>query len=188
MIVRKFVKGTVMQDSLWSAEEEELIIWNSSLAIRDFVTIGRVEVHAHKRHAWLDDPYDMVGPFCLDEFERNGQISFAACIVMSRQRWQNDQMRLRQESFAKRKKSEKEVHERLKQFNRRKQMHQTKLQKCSEQEYRELLNLPIDGVLELSQIKTAYKRVAKIAHPDVGGSQEHFVRITEARDALLKIF
>jgi hypothetical protein len=176
-----------MHDSTYSSEEEQWIIWNSSLGIRDFVTVGRVETSSDSRHAWLEEPYDMVGPFSLDELETNGRIRFAACTVMSRQRWRDDQAELRRESFEKRRKAQEQLFEELARSNKRKRQHPGPLQQFSEQEHRELLELPIDGALEPSQVKAAYRRLAKQAHPDVGGSHEQFVRITEARNALLEL-
>jgi hypothetical protein len=176
-----------MHDSTHSAEEAQWIIWNSSLGIRDFVTVGRVEVGSNGTKAWLEEPYDMVGPFSLDELETDGRISFAACTVMSRRRWQDDQAALRRESFEKRRKARERLFEELARANRRKRRHPGPLQQFSEQEHRELLCLPTDGALEPSQIKAAYRRLAKSAHPDVGGSHEQFVRITEARNALLEL-
>ena len=37
-------------------------------------------------------------------------------------------------------------------------------------------------------IHKAYRKKAKTAHPDAGGSGEHYRRIAEARDVLLKQF
>jgi plasmid stability protein len=175
-----------MHDSPWSAEEEQWIIWNGALGIRDFVTIGRVEVGPGGRNGWLEEPYDMVGPFSLDELETNGRIGFAACTVMSRRRWREDQAELRQEAFERHREAQERLYEELARSNARKRRRATRTQQSNEQEHRELLCLPIDGELEPSQIKAAYRRLAKKAHPDVGGSHEHFVRITEARNALLE--
>lgn len=177
-----------MQEQAWCTEEEELIIWNSALGIRDFVTIGEIEESADKRDAWLEVPYEMVGPFCLDELAQYGRISFAACIVMTRKRWQTDQVQLRQESFARRQRAEQELYEELKAFNRQKQMYQATLDTQSEKAHRKLLELPLEGLLEVVEIKTAYRQVAKRAHPDTGGSSEHFFQIKEARDALIERF
>jgi curved DNA-binding protein CbpA len=46
----------------------------------------------------------------------------------------------------------------------------------------------MQGALEPSQIRRAFRRLAKSAHPDAGGSDEHYRRIAEARDALLGQF
>jgi hypothetical protein len=173
-----------MQNNSW--EEVQWIIWNGALGIRDFVMIDRVEEDSGRRLAWLEEPYDMVGPFSFDELEATGKIRFAACIVMSRRRWQADQAELRQQAFEKLRKSQEELFEELARRNKYKQKHGSPFQQVNEQEQRELLELPVDGALEVSQIKAAYRRIAKKAHPDVGGSHEHFVRITEARDALLE--
>lgn len=77
-------------------EDEEWIIWNGSVGIRDFVTIGRIDWD--EKVAWLEGPYDMVGPFSLDELTENGLIRFAECVVMSKQRWQEDREKLREEA------------------------------------------------------------------------------------------
>lgn len=175
-----------MHEHPFSEEEEQWIIWNGALGIRDFVTIARVEIGQDGRSAWLEEPYDMVGPFSLDELETNGRISFAACTVMSRKRWQDDRATLRQEAFERRREAQERLYEELSRANERKRERATHMQQFSEQEHRELLCLPIDGELESSQIKAAFRRLAKKAHPDVGGSHDHFVRITEARNALLE--
>ncbi|ADR33761.1 heat shock protein DnaJ domain protein [Sulfuricurvum kujiense DSM 16994] len=162
-------------------EYEEWIIWNASLGIRDFVTIGRIDTT--ESVAWLDAPYDMVGPFSLDELITDGFIRFAACAVMSKQRWQTDREALREEALNKRRKAQKEFYDELERHNRRK----INAMQCSQREYRSVLNLPQIGALELSQIKSAYRKAAKKAHPDAGGSQEMFIRIKEACDALLEL-
>jgi hypothetical protein len=162
-------------------EDEQWIIWNSALGIRDFVMIGRID---HDQNiAWLDAPYDMVGPFSLDELTSNGLISFAKCVVMSKQRWQEDQDELRQVSLKKRRQAQQEMFDKLERNNRQKMS----VYNDTLQEYRMLLSLPIEGALELSQIKSAYRKAAKKAHPDAGGTQEIFIRIKEACDVLLDL-
>ena len=177
-----------MHDNPWYEEEAPWIIWNSALGIRDFVTIGRVEVGPGGREAWLEEPYDMVGPFSLDELARSGRISFAACVVMSRQKWRDDQAALRRDSFEKRRAAQERLYEELARSNRRKRGRATHALQFDGKEQRKLLELPVDGALEPSQIKAAFRRIARKAHPDVGGSHEQFVRITEARDMLLECF
>ena len=171
-----------MHDSSRTVEEEQWIIWNGTFGVRDFVTIEKVEARPEGRVAWLEEPYDMVGPFSVDELETQGRISFAECIVMSRQRWQEDQASLREAAFEKQRETQRRVFEELNRSNRRKRREVL----CDEQEHRELLCLPAEGALEASQVKAAYRRIAKEAHPDVGGSHEQFVRISQARDALLE--
>jgi hypothetical protein len=150
--------------------KEECVIWNGSLGVLDMVTIGRIEDGEGGRSAFLAAPYGVVGPFSLDELETEGRIAFGACLVMSRQRWQEDQVDLRREA----------------QELRRRQMF--RLDPEDEQEYRGLLNLPIKGTLDAAEINSAFRRLAKTAHPDAGGTNEQYHRITEARDALLKLF
>jgi hypothetical protein len=86
---------------------------------------------------------------------------------MSRQRWQEDQADLRLEAREKRR------------------AFLFRLDFDDDQEHRDVLNLPMAGALEPSQINAAFRRLAKTAHPDAGGSDQDYRRITEARDALL---
>jgi hypothetical protein len=55
-----------------------------------------------------------------------------------------------------------------------------------EERSRQLLGLPLDRRLSESEIHRAYKLLAKRAHPDAGGSEEAFLRISAAHDALMK--
>jgi len=52
--------------------------------------------------------------------------------------------------------------------------------------HRQLLGLPLDSRLTLAEIHRAYKRVAKSAHPDAGGSAQQFLALSAAREALMK--
>jgi hypothetical protein len=151
-------------------EKEEWIIWNGSLGILDMTAIGRIEGGEGDRRAFLAPPYDVVGPFSLDELEARGRIAFGECLVMSRRKWQKDQVDLRIEAREK----------------RRALLYRP--ESNGGQEHRELLRLEPEGALTPSQIKAAFRRLAKTAHPDAGGSSDHYRRITEARDALLRQF
>jgi DnaJ domain len=148
---------------------EEWVIWNGSLGILDMVRIGHVEHGESGRSAFLAPPYDIVRPFSLDELETRGRIAFGECLVMSRRRWQEDQVGLRLEAREKR---------RAFLF----------APDFEDSEHREVLDLPTDSKLEPSEIKAAFRRLAKTAHPDAGGSSEHYRRIVEARDVLLGEF
>jgi hypothetical protein len=55
-----------------------------------------------------------------------------------------------------------------------------------EESYRQLLRLPFGVRLSRAEIHRAWKRVAKTAHPDAGGSEQDFLQLSAARDALLK--
>jgi len=149
-------------------DKEEWVVWNGSLGILDKVMMGRIDVDATgARSACLAAPYDMVGPFSFDELEAQGKVPFGACLVMSRLRWQEDQVELRAEGLKK----------------RRAYLFQPNLD--DDQEHREALHLPIEGELTATEIKAAFRRLAKTAHPDAGGTSEDYRRIAEARDALL---
>lgn len=177
-----------MHDRPRPSYKEEWVIWNGSSGLLMTATIGRVEVDSGGRSAWMDPPFEMLGPFSLDELETHGRIAFAACIVMSRQRWQDDQVELRRESYETRRAAQERLNEKYARFNGGRRRRRTHRHQLDEKQYRETLNLPIDGKLEPSQIKKAYRRLAQKAHPDVGGSHEQFLRITEARNALLEPF
>lgn len=150
-------------------EDEEWVIWNGSMGILDMVRIGRVEDGSEGRQAFLADPYDVVGPFRLHELEAQGRIAFGQCLVMSRARWQQDQVDLRRDA----------------QEKRRALLFRMELG-FDDREHREVLHLPEEGMLEASQIAAAFRRLAKTAHPDAGGSNEHYRRISDARDALME--
>jgi hypothetical protein len=52
--------------------------------------------------------------------------------------------------------------------------------------HRQLLGLPLGRRLSGAEIHRAYKRVAKSAHPDAGGSARPFLELSAARDALMQ--
>jgi hypothetical protein len=52
--------------------------------------------------------------------------------------------------------------------------------------HRQLLGLPLGRRLSSAEIHRAYKRVAKSAHPDAGGSAGRFLELSAARDALMQ--
>jgi hypothetical protein len=149
-------------------DKEQWVVWNGSLGILDMATIGDIQQDEGGRKASLAPPYGVVGPFSLDELETLGRIAFGECLVMSRQRWQEDQLNLRLEAREK----------------RRRLLFQVNLD--DDYEHREILGLPFEGRLNLSEISAAFRQLAKTAHPDAGGSDEDYRRIVEARDALLK--
>ncbi|AEG02910.1 DnaJ domain-containing protein [Methylomonas methanica] len=168
-----------------SLHEEEWVIWNGALGLVTTVTVARVEVDTLGSKAWLDEPFDMVGPFSLDELQTQGRIAFAACIVMSRQRWQDDQVELRRESLNIRRAEAQRINEQFERLHGGRNRHQVSRKPVDERQHRQALNLPIEGMLQSSEIKAAFRRLAQKAHPDAGGSNEQFIRITEARNALL---
>jgi hypothetical protein len=152
-------------------DREQWVIWNGSLGILDMATIGHIEEGEDGSKAFLAPPYDVVGPFSLGELQARGRIAFGECLVMSRQRWREDQVDLRVEAREKRRA-----------FLFRPDFDD------DNQQHRKVLNLAMEGALEPSQINAAFRRLAKIAHPDAGGSDQHYRRITVARDALLQQF
>lgn len=172
-----------MPDSPSTDQPVEWVVWNGASALLAMATIGRVTQDTGGRSAWLAPPFDMVGPFNLDALEAHGRIHFAACIVMSRQRWQDDQADLRRQAYTARRAAQARLHAQQARFGGQRALHR----QFDERQHRAVLNLPADGPLEPSQIRAAYRRLAQKAHPDVGGSHDQFVRITQARNALLTI-
>lgn len=175
-----------MHNTYATAGDEEWVIWNGGHGLVTTARLGRVEVGISGRKAWLDEPFDMVGPFRLDELETRGRIAFAACIVMSRQRWQEDQAALRRESVNMRRAAQERINEEFARFSGRQSRYHGKRQPLDDREHRKVLNLPANGKLERRQVNAAFRRLAQKAHPDVGGSHEQFVRITKARTVLLE--
>ena len=56
-----------------------------------------------------------------------------------------------------------------------------------DERYRQLLGLPFGRYLPATEIHRAFKRAAKTAHPDGGGSAGAFLELSAARDALMKL-
>lgn len=54
-----------------------------------------------------------------------------------------------------------------------------------DQRARRLLGLPIDGPLSGAEIHGAFRRAAKLVHPDAGGSAEAFRELSAAQQMLL---
>jgi hypothetical protein len=168
-----------MHHSPLPADDEQWVIWHGGSGLLAMATLGQVEVGQGGRRAWMTRPFEMLGPFNLDELLALGRITFEACMVMSRDRWQADQMALRHEAHARRRATQARMGDG--------HMLRGLGSSVDERLHREALSLPAEGQLEPTQIKRAYRRLAQKVHPDVGGSQEQFVRITEARNALLEL-
>ncbi len=177
-----------MHENLDLEDGEEWVIWNGELGLVTTATLGRIETGTEGRSAWLEEPFDMVGPFCLDTLVLHGRIAFEACMVMSRQRWRDDQVELRRESIELRRAAQRRMNETFARHYAGRGGHRQHPKLFDERQHREILNLPMDGKLEPRQINAAFRRLAQKVHPDVGGSNEQFVRISQARNALLEGF
>jgi hypothetical protein len=157
------------------SEIRDWVVWNGSIGVLDMAALGRIEHGEAGRSAWLAEPYDVVGPFSLDELETLGSIAFGACMVMSRARWQEAQVELRRKGQAERR-------EQAKRFA----LFAGDDDDEDDSEHRERLELPDDAPLSAFEINSAFRRLAKKAHPDAGGDHGSYIRLTEARDALLE--
>jgi hypothetical protein len=159
-----------MSGAAAAAPAEDLwVVWNGALGMLDLAAIGSVEASGGQRHACLAAPYEAVGPFDLDALDRDGRIVFGACIIMSRARWQQDQTALRRAARAQRHAAAAPLHA-----------------DNDDSGHREVLGLPGDGPLAPALVNAAFRRLAKTAHPDAGGSDARYHQISEARDALLR--
>ena len=58
---------------------------------------------------------------------------------------------------------------------------------AAEEIHRQLLGLPLGRRLSAPEIHRAWKRAAKSAHPDAGGSAQAFQALSAAREALMKL-
>jgi len=154
-----------MGDGEWPDEAVQWVIWNGSSGMLAMATIGRVEHGSAGGSAWMAPPFDMVGPFSLDELLAGGCVNFAACIVMSRQRWQEDQKALRTEAYKKRRAAQEWLHSGHSRYTHGRSRRNPLSQQVDERQLRETLNLPIDGALERSQIKAAFRRLARWRKP-----------------------
>jgi DnaJ-class molecular chaperone len=160
--------------------EEEYILWNPSLGIHIFVTIDQTKQSDDNTTVWLDEPYDMVGPLKFSELQEQGSIHFAECYIISKQKWKDDYATFMQEGLRKQNQTRQRHSQDIQDYNHRKDQDQ--------QKYRELLNLPKKGELSINQIKRAFWVVSKEVHPDLGGSDEEFIKITEAKEYLIEVF
>jgi len=165
---------------------EEFIIWNAVYGVRDFVTIGHIETDRKNTNAWLDEPYEMVGPFDLDELYLKGQIRFAACMVITKSKWEQDKTFIYEDSLKQKQIAQEQQNEQIRRYNQKRREHFTNIEENEEKKYRKLLSLPLEGILKISQIKIAYRKIVKKVHPDVGGDEEIFREVTIAKDILLE--
>lgn len=156
---------------------DEWVIWNGSMGILDMVRIARIEEDENGRWGFLAAPYGAVGPFSLEALERQGRIAFGECLVMSRRRWQADQVELRIEARERRRAYYARFGFGVEGEGRGEE---------DDREERAILELPLEGALTAGEIRAAFRRLAKSAHPDAGGSAKRYLLVTEARDALLE--
>jgi hypothetical protein len=155
------------------SDKLEFVVWNGSLGVLDMVALGRIDGD----EAWLAAPYDMVGPFSLGELQEKGRVAFGACLVLSRRKWQEDQVELRMEAREQRRAQAEAFNARFGSFHDNDD---------DEDDHREALELPLEGALTAQDINSAFRRLAKKAHPDAGGDHEAYIRLTAARDVLLE--
>jgi hypothetical protein len=182
MLRSDFMEAKKDIDSLY---DQHFIIWNSTLGVRDFVLIEKIEDSNSGFQAWLDEPYEMVGPFNLDELLQKGKIDFAECQVVSKEFWRENRLKILNDSYKQQQKFRQKMDEELTQRNK---IRQNNFNDSEESSYRQTLLLPQEIPLTRLQIKAAFKKASKKEHPDVGGSHEKFVQINKAKDALLALY
>ncbi len=157
------------------------VIYNDKLGIHDLVQIGSIAQQDGRKVAYLDVPYDMVGPFCFETLLQEGEIKFAACRVMSQNLWRKKAKEIRQEIFMRMLQHQKEFAKEARRFNERKRYK-------PQEDLRKILGLTIKGEITLKQIKSAYKKRAKEIHPDRGGSHEAFCQLQSAYESLMEMY
>ncbi len=66
-----------MSDTPGFSEREEWVIWNSGHGLAITAAVGQIEIGADGRKAWLDKPFEMIGPFSLGKQPRPKGRSFS---------------------------------------------------------------------------------------------------------------
>jgi hypothetical protein len=146
-------------------DSREWIIWDEFKGGAGVATIAEAGQGKHCRTARLGEPYANRGWFDLDELERRGRVAIGGIVVLSPEQWEIDREALHQK-FSKVRFAEWPS-------------------APDDAEHRKLLNLPARGPLYRLEIERAYRVAAKTSHPDGGGSEEQFRRVSHARNALL---
>jgi hypothetical protein len=149
----------------------EWLVWNKFNGNLEIASIVQVWKTKFGRNAYLSDPHkEKIGAIDLDELLRKGRFEASGKIVFSQEQWELERADL------------------LEKFNKFKSQASSYVWPNSvskEAEYRKLLNIPADGPVHKEEVILAYRKLAKVYHPDVGGSEEDFKRITKAKDELI---
>ena len=94
--------------------------------------------------------------------------------------------RLWKEKIRKQREQEREAQRRYEEAYREYQRRATALQKDKNKENAiKLMGLSNDPTVR--EVKSAYKKLSKIHHPDVGGTHENFIRLNKAYEYLIKV-
>ena len=150
------------------ADDREWHLWHSGKGTLETISsIAETKNSKHCTLARLGEPYDStLGWFNFDKLEKHGREEISGYVILSPEQWEIERKAL------------------LEKFRERK-VTTSFGTPPKDAEHRSVLNLPRQGPLFEAEINYAYRIAVKTAHPDGGGSDEHFWRISEARDALL---
>jgi hypothetical protein len=138
----------------------------SDCQLWQFFEVPKTRKDKWNTSALLCEPYGArVEWFNLDELEKRGRVETRGYVILSPEQWTIERDALLE------KLSKKKV--------------QFPPLDTLEIEYRSVLKLPNHGPLSKSEIEYAYRTAAKSSHPDVGGNEKDFKRVSEAKDALV---
>jgi len=150
------------------ADVQEWFVWNAFKGGVETASIAKTRKDKWNTSALLCEPYGAsVEWFNLDELEKRGRVETRGYVILSPEQWMIEREAL------------------LEKLSKTKARVQFPPLDPLEMEYRSVLNLPNHGPLSKSEIEYAYRKAAKTSHPDVGGKEEQFKRVSEAKDTLL---
>jgi len=151
------------------ADNREWFVWHSFKGNVETASIAETRKDKYSPSARLSAPHDAkVGWFDLDELEKHGRVETNGYVVLSPEQWARDREAL---------------HEKL---SKTKVTTWPTALNPLDADHRRVLGLPGQGPLCKSEIEYAYRNAAKTSHPDSGGSEAKFRRVSEAREALLR--
>jgi hypothetical protein len=151
------------------ADPREWFVWNAFKGGVETASIAKTKKDKWNTSALLSEPYGITSVqwFNLDELEKTGRVETRGYVILSPEQWAIEREAL----------LEKLTKTKFGRFGALDPL---------EKEHRSVLNLPNHGPLSKSEIEYAYRKAAKTSHPDVGGKEERFKRVSQAKDALLQ--
>ena len=149
------------------ADDREWFVWNEFKGTVDTASIATTRKDKWNISALLQEPYgSRVEWFNLDELEKRGRVATRGHVLLSPEQWAIERDAL------------------LEKFLKEKARRFPPLDPA-EVAYRKVLKLPLQGPLSKAEIEYAYRIAAKTSHPDVGGDEQQFKRVFEAKDVLV---
>ncbi|MGO9390242.1 J domain-containing protein [Rhodoblastus sp.] len=148
-------------------EWSEWVVWDAFTKSEGRAPITKFRQAKHCMNALLAEPFDeKIGWFELMPLLKNGRVEARRDVmIFSPEQWEIEKCEL---------------------MARPKPERAAPWGVSLHQAHRLTLGLPPNGPLSEDGIRNAFRRAAKKAHPDVGGSDEEYQRITDAQEALLQ--